>query len=279
MIGRLVMAEDIPVDSIPQSETLEVEIQTVTTYVSSCLIKGISYDKVPARSTVEFDLPVMDAPNIRDRAERALSAEDYNSALHLLLRLKSLDSSSIDSATMVIIDSCRQQIEKEDERKLSKREKKVEKGRAVIYHRLGTHFFTQDNFEAARFYLKRAVRADKDLEHAKHMLCVLDEGVPCDPTESGEPEAVEVYPKMVYMHTPEYPRSAKNAGIGGTVWVKALVDKTGTVLKAQLGKSSGSMVLDQAAVQGAYRNRFEPGIIDGKPVACWVTYKFEWIIG
>lgn len=86
---------------------------------------------------------------------------------------------------------------------------------------------------------------------------------------------VEIYPEMISHHKPDYPRFAKNAGIEGTVWVQALVDKEGNVIKAQVGKSSGTPALDDAAVEAAYENKFKPGIQNGRPVACWVTYKVE----
>ena len=91
--------------------------------------------------------------------------------------------------------------------------------------------------------------------------------------------AVEIYPEMIYMYKPEYPRFAKNAGLGGTVWVQCLVGKNGEVLKSQLAKTCGTPSLDDTAVQGAFQNKFKPGIQNGRPVPCWVTYKFEWIIG
>jgi protein TonB len=86
---------------------------------------------------------------------------------------------------------------------------------------------------------------------------------------------VEIYPEMIYQEKPEYPRFAKNAGVEGVVWVQALVDKEGNVVKAQVGKSSGTVALDEAAVEAAYDNKFKPGIQNGAPVACWVTYKVE----
>lgn len=87
--------------------------------------------------------------------------------------------------------------------------------------------------------------------------------------------AVEIYPEMIYKKKPEYPRFAKSAQIEGDVWVQALVDKEGNVIKAQVGKSSGTPTLDEAAVEAAYDNKFKPGIQNGRPVACWVTYKVE----
>ena len=84
---------------------------------------------------------------------------------------------------------------------------------------------------------------------------------------------VEILPEMIHQETPKYPRLAKQAGITGVVWVKALVDKEGNVRKAIVGKSSGTASLDDAAVKTAYKNKFKPGIQNGRPVNVWVTYK------
>ncbi|MGD8921725.1 MAG: energy transducer TonB [Candidatus Zixiibacteriota bacterium] len=89
---------------------------------------------------------------------------------------------------------------------------------------------------------------------------------------------VEIYPEMIYESQPEYPRLAKEAGLEGTVWVQALVDKEGTVRKAQVARSSGTAALDEAAVKAAYDCKFKPGIQNGRPVAVWVTYKVDFQI-
>ncbi len=103
------------------------------------------------------------------------------------------------------------------------------------------------------------------------------------PTESSSVSdtlvPLEVQPKIVYNHTPDYPRLAKQAGITGTVWVKALVDEAGKVLKAIVARSSGTVSLDEAAVKAAYKNKFTPGIQEGKPVKAWVTYPVEFSLG
>lgn len=93
--------------------------------------------------------------------------------------------------------------------------------------------------------------------------------------EQGEFIPVENPPEMIYKETPQYPRLAKQAGIEGDVWVHALVMKDGTVKEAKVGKSSGTAALDEAAVEAAMKNRFKPGIQNGRPVNCWVTYKVE----
>lgn len=86
---------------------------------------------------------------------------------------------------------------------------------------------------------------------------------------------VEIYPEMIFQFKPEYPRLAKQAGITGLVWVSALINEEGEVLKAIVGKTSGVVSLDESAVKAAYKCRFKPGIQNGRPVKVWVTYKVE----
>ncbi len=89
---------------------------------------------------------------------------------------------------------------------------------------------------------------------------------------------VEIYPEMIHEENPDYPRLAKQAGITGTVWVKALVDEQGNVLRAIVAKSSGTVSLDESAIDAAYKNKFKPGIQNGRPVKVWVTYPVEYTL-
>ena len=84
---------------------------------------------------------------------------------------------------------------------------------------------------------------------------------------------VDIFPEMVYQSAPVYPEEARKAGITGDVWIKALVDKEGTVRKVQVHKTSGNDLLDKAAIAAAYKNKFTPAMQKDKPVAVWVTYK------
>ena len=86
-------------------------------------------------------------------------------------------------------------------------------------------------------------------------------------------KAVEIYPEMIRQEKPEYPRLARQAGLEGVVVIEALVLRDGSVKDAVVGKSSGTAALDEAAVKAAYKNRFKPAIQNGRPVACWVSYK------
>ncbi|RKX29354.1 MAG: hypothetical protein DRP47_02005 [Candidatus Zixiibacteriota bacterium] len=89
---------------------------------------------------------------------------------------------------------------------------------------------------------------------------------------------VEIYPEMIHEVTPKYPRLAEQAGITGVVWVKALVDESGNVRRAIVGKSSGTTSLDEAAVEAAYKYKYKPGIQNGRPIKCWVSYKVDFVL-
>ncbi|MCB2229242.1 energy transducer TonB [bacterium] len=87
--------------------------------------------------------------------------------------------------------------------------------------------------------------------------------------------SVEIQPRMVYEVQPEYPRLAKEAGLEGKVWIKVLVDIDGSVRDAVVVKSSESAILDQAALEAAYSNRFSPAIQNGRPIPVWAAYQVD----
>jgi len=69
---------------------------------------------------------------------------------------------------------------------------------------------------------------------------------------------VEVKPQPVSVPTPTYPELARQAGIEGQVVVKARVDVDGSIMYAEVMKSSGNQSLDEAAVKAAYLAKFTP---------------------
>jgi len=72
---------------------------------------------------------------------------------------------------------------------------------------------------------------------------------------------------------PPYPELARKAGIEGTVWVKALVDKRGKVRDVLVVKESGANAgFEEAAIQHGYTITYKPAISNGQPIAVWVTY-------
>ncbi len=94
----------------------------------------------------------------------------------------------------------------------------------------------------------------------------------------GDRVCTDAYPDMIYSGEPAYPRLARQAGIEGTVWIKALVDEDGDVVTALVSQSSGTSCLDQSALEAAYRCRYRPGYHNCGPVKVWVTYPVEFVI-
>lgn len=73
------------------------------------------------------------------------------------------------------------------------------------------------------------------------------------------PELVDAAP----LH-PEYPRAARDVGVQGRVWVRALVDTSGTVMEVQVTRSIAE--LDSVALAGVRGLRFKPYRADGRPL-------------
>ena len=73
---------------------------------------------------------------------------------------------------------------------------------------------------------------------------------------------------------PPYPPIAKTAGVQGAVVVQVLIDEQGRVVNAKV--TSGHPLLQQAALQAAYKWKFTPTVLTGTPVKVTgvVTYNF-----
>jgi len=77
---------------------------------------------------------------------------------------------------------------------------------------------------------------------------------------------VERRPMLIQQVTPAYPEMARAAGIEGKVVVTMVVDTLGKVANAGVYATSGNSLLDQAAVDAAYRCAFSPGYQRDRPV-------------
>ena len=88
----------------------------------------------------------------------------------------------------------------------------------------------------------------------------------CQPPRNRAPQLIKN--SIVFM----YPAEARNKKLQGTVVLQILVDKQGNVSKAEVYKSSGYDILDEAALEVARSARFKPAIINGKVADVWVTW-------
>ena len=78
------------------------------------------------------------------------------------------------------------------------------------------------------------------------------------------------YPELVRQIDPVYPSIAIKIGGQGHVYVQALLDTDGRVLRAELSRSSGYPALDEAALEAVKQWVFTPAIApDGRPTRVW----------
>ena len=85
--------------------------------------------------------------------------------------------------------------------------------------------------------------------------------------------AVEEQTERIKEVMPDYPETVQRAGIEGTVFIRALVDKTGAVVKAEVLK--GPDKLHEAALEAARKTKFKPAKQNDMPVSCWVQMSFR----
>ena len=75
-------------------------------------------------------------------------------------------------------------------------------------------------------------------------------------------------PKVTHQQAAQYTKEAMAAGIQGSVMLKAVVQKDGTVGQVTIVRSLDKVYgLDESAIKAARQWRFEPGKKDGKAVA------------
>ena len=85
--------------------------------------------------------------------------------------------------------------------------------------------------------------------------------------------AVEEEPRLLRIEPPQYPALAREAGVEGTVVVRALVGKDGKVKKTIL--ISGNPMLADAAMECGRTAVFTPAMQQKKPVEVWVQLPIE----
>jgi len=96
-------------------------------------------------------------------------------------------------------------------------------------------------------------------------------------TDCPEPdsfEIIDVDPILLSGPEPEFPDEAKKEGIEGTVWIRAYVDKHGTVKCAEIKKDSGTDIgFEEAALEAAIERKYKPAMLEGEPIGVWIAYK------
>lgn len=86
---------------------------------------------------------------------------------------------------------------------------------------------------------------------------------------------VDTPPKVLRRIPPAYPFSAKRRRITGKVVVRFLVDVEGKVDNVKVLEAAPKGVFEDSVLSAINKWRFSPGVLEGKPVATWVTAPFE----
>jgi protein TonB len=103
------------------------------------------------------------------------------------------------------------------------------------------------------------------------------DGIGQGETDNVPPEIftpVERLPEVVLSVRPEYPPLAARAGIEGNVSVNIWVTKEGKPRKAVVLRSTHEM-FNEAAITAAMKFVFTPALMNGHPVAVWVSIPFK----
>lgn len=77
---------------------------------------------------------------------------------------------------------------------------------------------------------------------------------------------------------PVWPAAALAAQQTGTVTLRFLIERDGSVTESQVNKSSGHESLDEAARAGIAKCHFKPARSGGKPVKSWVRMQYMWVL-
>lgn len=68
-----------------------------------------------------------------------------------------------------------------------------------------------------------------------------------------------------------YPEIARRAGVEGTVFIHALIDRRGNVINTKVLKSLGNNGCDEAAADAIKKTKWKPALQRDKPVKVWVS--------
>ncbi len=92
----------------------------------------------------------------------------------------------------------------------------------------------------------------------------------------GPPDFVpyEKAPVVISKVEPVYPALAVKSGLEGNVFLKVWVNESGSVVDAAIIRTDQE-VFNGAALEAAKQWKFKPAVLNGKPVAVWVSIPFR----
>ena len=101
---------------------------------------------------------------------------------------------------------------------------------------------------------------------------------PATPTANPGQMRTAVFADASGCALPAYPPAAARDGVTGTSTLALLVGTDGRVSSARIEHSSGSRVLDSAALNALSQCKFKPATNNGVPEAGWAKLAFVWTL-
>jgi protein TonB len=86
--------------------------------------------------------------------------------------------------------------------------------------------------------------------------------------------AFDTYPVVTQSAKPRYPELARKAEVEGVVVVMVTIDESGKVISAWIAESSAE-VLNESAIEAAYKFRFTPAKQRDVPVKATISIPFR----
>jgi len=77
---------------------------------------------------------------------------------------------------------------------------------------------------------------------------------------------------------PAYPREARKLGQKGAAELRFMIDAEGAVSRAEVQKSSGYPLLDEAGLAAIRLCKFQPAVKDGSVIDSWHSATYKWAL-
>ena len=86
---------------------------------------------------------------------------------------------------------------------------------------------------------------------------------------------LDIYPQVLKRITPDFPQSARDAQVAGSVTLLVLIDEAGRVVGLSVMDAAPEGVFEQAAQRALENTAFYPAQKDGRPVRSRILIKVE----
>lgn len=81
-------------------------------------------------------------------------------------------------------------------------------------------------------------------------------------------------PELIYEEVPRYPPECEEKRLGATVLISVYVDSTGNVpVACATSCDNPGWGFEEAAATAALKNKYNPSVINDRPIGQWIDYK------